>query len=168
MVMSSHDSTKTEDRAAAGLDVTVGLDVTTDAWNRAGFLAAARPMFVSCELRDAPAALALFEFHVGELTVGTDAAFDRVLVTMVGLMRKAFRACDIIGRVDESSLALFLGDCTNEALAAVEGMRDVIEAVSPGQGLGLAVGMARRGPGGSLDELLEEARTRADAVREQP
>ena len=139
-----------------------GFDALTGVWNRLGFVAAATPLFMSCQRRDTPVALAVFHFHT-DGTTRTDAnvTVDRTLISMVDLMRKAFRDCDIIGRVDTASLAVFLGDCTDEGLSAVEGLRSVTDRSTSGQALALAVGMARATPGGAFDDLLREARARA-------
>jgi GGDEF domain-containing protein len=144
---------------------TVGYDEVTGVWSRAGFTAAATPLFMSCQRREAPVALAVFQFR----TAGTDrmdavVTIDRVLIAMVGQMRNAFRDCDIIGRVDTSSLAVFLADCTDDALAAVEGVRALTDTSTSDRDLVLVVGMARGTPGGTFDDLLRDARARAASI----
>ncbi|HEV7527002.1 MAG TPA: diguanylate cyclase, partial [Acidimicrobiia bacterium] len=74
------------------------VDELTGTWNRAGFVAAATPMFESCQRRGTPIALAYFDFHTtdGTETTPDDVAVDQVLLAMANLMRKAFRSSDII------------------------------------------------------------------------
>ena len=135
---------------------TVGLDKLTGVWNRAGFVAAATPLFVSCQRRESPIALAYFEFHVVDAAAADDTTVDQVLLTMAELMRKAFRASDVIGRVDRLRFAVLLSDCTDEALAAIDGVRALTDATAP-QRLTLSAGMVRSAPGGTLDDLMQAA-----------
>jgi GGDEF domain-containing protein len=135
---------------------TVGIDKLTGAWNRAGFIAAATPIFASCERRKSPIALAYFEFHLSEAAAADQTTIDRVLMSMVELMRKAFRASDIVGRVDKLRFAVLLADCTDEALAAIDGVRALTDATAP-QRLTLTAGMVHSAPNGTLDDLLRAA-----------
>jgi GGDEF domain-containing protein len=144
----------------------VGLDELTGAWNYSGFIAVAAPIFLSCTRRDAPFALAYFDFHTNDVTVpdGPEGVIDGALISMAKLMRKAFRACDVIGRVGSSRLAVLLSDCTDEALASAEGVRAVADMGSP-TGLSLTVGMVRGASSATLDELMREADARVDELR---
>ncbi len=146
---------------------TVGVDELTGAWNRAGFVAAATPLFLSCQRRATPVALAYFDFH----TVGSDApapsgaTVDRILMTMAELMRKAFRASDVIGRIDTLRFAVLLPDCTEEALAAVDGVRALTDGSSGPDELTLTAGMVRNVAGGTLDDLMHAADVRTREIR---
>ena len=135
---------------------TAGIDKLTGVWNRPGFVAAATPMFVSCQRRESPIALAYFDFHVIDATAADDPTIDRILMAMAELMRKAFRASDIIGRVDRLRFAVLLSDCTDEALAAIDGVRALTDATAP-QRLTLTAGMVRSTSDGSLEDLMRAA-----------
>ena len=135
---------------------TVGIDKLTGVWNRAGFVAAATPMFVSCQRRESPIALAYFDFHATDETATTDGTVDRILMAMGELLGKAFRASDIVGRVDTLRFAVLLADCTDEALAAIDGVRALTDATAP-QRLTLTAGMVRSAPNGTLDDLMQAA-----------
>ena len=139
-----------------------GIDELTGAWNRAGFIAAATPMFQSCQRRGASIALAYFDFHgnQAEHAAPDNATVDRVLMTMAELMRKAFRASDIIGRVDTLRFAVLLPDCTDEALAAVDGVRALTAAADAPRALTLTAAMVRNPGGGTLDDLMRAADAR--------
>lgn len=134
-----------------------GLDELTGVWNRPGFVAAATPMFVSCQRRGAPVALAYFDFQMPEGDGVDQATVDRVLMSMAEMMRKAFRSSDIIGRVGKLRFAVLLPDCTKEALAAVDGVRALNDATSGPHQLRLAAGMVRNTGGGTLEELMRAA-----------
>jgi GGDEF domain-containing protein len=136
-------------------------------WNRAGFIAAATPMFRSCVRRDAPIALAYFDFYVDGTTVPSpgDPTVDRVLVSMSELMRKAFRASDIVGHIDPLRFAVLLPDCTDAALAAVDGVRTLTDEST--SNLKLAAGMVRNIPGGTLDDLMFAASERTKQVKRE-
>jgi diguanylate cyclase (GGDEF)-like protein len=144
-----------------------GIDELTGVWNRSGFVAAATPMFRSCQRRDAPVALAYFDFYVDGTTIPTpgDPTVDRVLVAMSELMRKAFRASDIVGRIDPLRFAVLLPDCTDEALAAVDGVRTLTDE-STSQ-LKLAAGMVRNVAGGTLDDLMFTANERTKQIKRE-
>jgi diguanylate cyclase (GGDEF)-like protein len=139
----------------------VGIDELTGVWNRAGFIAASLPLFDSCRRREAPVALAFFEFDTDSVFVADEAIVDQVLMGMAEMMRKAFRASDIIGRIGPLRFAVLLTDCTDEALAAIDGVRALTDATAP-QRLTLTAGMVRSVPGGTLEDLLRaaDARTR--------
>jgi diguanylate cyclase (GGDEF)-like protein len=145
---------------------TVGIDNVTGVWNRAGFIAAATPMFVSCQRRDSPIALAYFDFHTADETANEDETVDRILMAMGDLLRKAFRASDIIGRVDTLRFAVLLADCTDEALAAIDGVRALTDATAP-QRLTLTAGMVRSVPNGTLDDLMEAADVRTREIKRE-
>ena len=140
----------------------VGIDELTGVWNRAGFVAAATPMFVSCQRREAPIALAYFDFKSANTTrsAAENAAIDQVMLAMAGQIRAAFRGSDIIGRVDTFRIAVLLADCTEAALAAVEGVRALTDEATSPFGLTLSAGMVRSSPGGTLDQLMLDADVR--------
>ncbi len=146
---------------------TVGVDELTGVWNRAGFVAAANPMFMSCLRRGTPVALAYFDIHA----VGPDApapsgpTVDRILMTMAELMRKAFRASDVVGRLDTLRFAVLLPDCTEEALAAVDGVRDLTAGSNGPDELTLTAGMVRNVGAGTLDDLMHAADVRTREIR---
>ena len=139
------------------------IDELTGTWNRAGFIAAATPMFASCQRREAPVSLAFFEFHAGLACAADPRTVDQVLMAMGDLMRKAFRASDIVGRVDPLRFVVLLPDCTDEALAAIDGVRALTDATAP-QRLSLTAGMVRSSPRGTLEELLHAAEARAQEL----
>jgi GGDEF domain-containing protein len=137
-----------------------GIDDLTGVWNRAGFVAAATPMFVSCQRREAPVSLAFFEFHTDSAIAADLTTVDQVLMGMADLMRKAFRASDIVGRVDPLRFVVLLTDCTDEALSAIDGVRALTDATAP-QRLTLTAGMVSGAGSGSLEDLLHSAEMRA-------
>jgi GGDEF domain-containing protein len=145
----------------------IGIDELTGVWNRAGFIAAATPMFRSCVRREAPIALAYFDFYVDGTNVPSpgDPTVDRVLVAMSELMRKAFRASDIVGHIDPLRFAVLLPDCTDAALAAVDGVRTLTDEST--SNLKLAAGMVRNIPSGTLDDLMFAANERAKQVKRE-
>jgi diguanylate cyclase (GGDEF)-like protein len=134
----------------------VGIDELTGVWNRAGFIAAATPMYVSCQRRESPIALAYFDFDHSDSarTPEQGATIDRVLMMMAGQLRKAFRASDVVGRIDTFRFAVLLTDCTDEALAAVDGVRALSDDLSSLSGLTLTAGMVRSEASGTLDDLM--------------
>ena len=142
-----------------------GLDELTGVWNRPGFVAAATPMFISCQRRGAPVALAYFDFHTPNGDAADPATVDRVLLSMAELMRKAFRSSDVIGRIGKLRFAVLLPDCTEEALAAVDGVRALNDASSSPNQLSLAAGMVRNTAGGSLEELMRAADVRTREIK---
>jgi len=150
--MSTNGHTRASEKA--------GLDELTGVWNRAGFLAAATPMFVSCQRRDAPVSLAFFEFHTDARRPPDPTTIDQVLMGMAALTRKAFRASDVAGRVDPLRFVVLLSDCTDDALSAIDGVRALTDATAP-QRLTLTAGMVSSTPGGTLEDLLHAAEMRA-------
>jgi GGDEF domain-containing protein len=145
---------------------TIGFDELTGVWNRPGFIAAATPMFLSCQRRAAPMALAYFDFHRADMnkSIALNATMQQVLVAMASQMRKAFRASDVIGRIDQLRFAVLLADCTNEALHAVEGVRAITDASTSADGLSLKVAMVRAATEGTLEEFMQVADVRAREV----
>jgi diguanylate cyclase (GGDEF)-like protein len=144
-----------------------GIDDLTGLWNRAGFVAAATPMFQSCQRREAPIALAYFDFHSNDPSgsVAEGPAVDQVLLAMAQLMRKAFRTSDVIGRLAQLRIAVLLPDCTEEALAAVDGVRALSAATDAPDALALTAGMVRSAPGANLDDLMRAADVHARDLR---
>jgi len=138
----------------------VGLDALTGVWNKSGFLAAATPMFLSCRRRAAPMALAYFDFDSDD-----PAQTELVLMAMAAQMRAAFRATDIVGRVEPLRFAVFLTDCTDEALKAVEGVRAITDETRASLGISLAVSMVRSTNEATLEDLMGAADRRANAVK---
>jgi diguanylate cyclase (GGDEF)-like protein len=148
----------------------VGFDEATGVWNRAGFVAAATPLYVSCQRRDAPSALAYFDFHAPDSarTASDDAMIERVLAAMAQEMRKAFRACDIIGRIDTFRFAVLFADSTDETLAAVEGVRAVADQSTSVNGRTLTVGTITSSPGETLEHLMLSADARMQEIKRAP
>jgi GGDEF domain-containing protein len=146
---------------------TVGIDELSGAWNRAGFVAAANPLFVSCQRRGAPVALAYFDLHASDRaqSVEKDAAVDRVVVALAEQLRKAFRASDVIGRVDTACLAVLLSDCTDAALEAVHGVRALEDEATTRFGLTLTAGIVRSTTGGTLHKLMLDAAARVKELK---
>jgi diguanylate cyclase (GGDEF)-like protein len=146
-----------------------GFDALTGVWNRNGFVAAATPMFLSCRRRGAPMALAYFDFDAGDRSpaFALDASMDLVLMTMAEQMRGAFRATDIVGRVEPLRFAVLLTDCTDAALKAVEGVRVIADDARSSLGISLAVGMIRATSEADLEELMAAADLRAKAVKHE-
>jgi GGDEF domain-containing protein len=145
---------------------TVGLDDVTGVWNRAGFIAAAKPMFASGQRRAAPVALAYFDICATDATrpLPRDAAMQSMLLSMTRQMRKIFRESDIIGRVDTLRFAVLFADCDDAVLSAVEGLRHVPETSSPAE-RSLAVGLVRSASGMTLEDLMHAADVRTNEVR---
>ena len=67
----------------------VGIDELTGVWNRPGFIAASLPLFDSCRRREAPVALAFFEFDTESVFGADEPIVDQVLMGMAEMMRKA-------------------------------------------------------------------------------
>jgi GGDEF domain-containing protein len=137
-----------------------GIDELTGAWNHAGFVAAATPLLLSCQRRDAPVSLAFFEFRADAAVAADPATVDQVLLGMAELTRKAFRATDVVGRVDPLRFVVLLPDCTDDALNAIDGVRALTDATAP-QRLTLTAGMVSSTPDGSVEDLLHAAEVRA-------
>jgi len=158
---------RTRARMTAEAHCPVGLDELTGTWNCSGFMAVAAPMFLSCTRRDAPFALAYFDLHTNDMTVpgAPEGVIDEALISMAKLMRKAFRACDVIGRVGSCRFAVLLSDCKDEALGSAEGVRPVAGDVRSPTGLTLTVGMVRGASSATLEELMREADARVDELR---
>jgi GGDEF domain-containing protein len=148
----------------------VGFDEATGVWNRAGFVAAATPLYVSCQRRDAPSALAYFDFHTPDSarTASDEAMIERVLAAMAQEMGKAFRACDIIGRVDVFRFAVLFADSTDETLAAVEGVRAVADQSTSVNGRTLTVATITSSPGETLEQLMLSADERMQEIKRAP
>jgi diguanylate cyclase (GGDEF)-like protein len=148
-----------------------GLDELTGVWNRAGFRAAARPLFVFCRRKDAPVALAYFDFAADGADDGvlrrpeTDPTLARVMTAMAQLLRNAFRASDVIGRVDTFRFAVLLADCADDVLDAAQGLRALADRATSEFGLTLNVSVTRSAAGESLDELMAHADAHARQVR---
>jgi diguanylate cyclase (GGDEF)-like protein len=148
----------------------VGFDEATGVWNRAGFVAAATPLYVSCQRRSAPSALAYFDFHTPNSvrTASDDSMIERVLAAMAHEMRKAFRACDIIGRVATFRFAVLFADSTDETLAAVEGVRAVADQSTSVNGRTLTVATITSAPGETLEQLMLSADARMQEIKRAP
>jgi GGDEF domain-containing protein len=158
---------RTEPKTNGHSRQTVGIDELTGVWNRAGFAAAASPVFRSCQRREAPVALAYFDFYSGDSTISLtlDPTIDRVLMAMGELMRKAFRASDVVGRIEALRFAVLLPDCTDEALAAVAGVRALTDGST--SRLALAAGMVRNTVGGTFDDLMFAADMRTKQIKRE-
>ncbi len=147
---------------------TVGIDDLTGVWNQAGFIAAATPIFRSCQRREAPIALAYFDFYSTDSSISLtqDPTIDRVLdgdgrADAQGVPRLRPR------RPASSSMrfAVLLPDCTDDALAAVAGVRALTDGST--SRLALAAGMVRNIPGGTFDDLMFAADTRTKQIKRE-
>jgi GGDEF domain-containing protein len=158
---------RTEPKTNGHSRQTVGIDELTGVWNRAGFVAAASPVFRSCQRREAPVALAYFDFYSSDTSISLtqDPTVDRILMAMGELMRKAFRASDVVGRIEALRFAVLLPDCTDEALAAVAGVRALTDGST--SSLSLAAGMVRNLVGGSFDDLMFAADMRTKQIKRE-
>jgi GGDEF domain-containing protein len=145
----------------------VGLDELTGVWNRAGFIAAATPMFVVCQRRVAPATLGYFDVRSARATrsPADDAMLSGVLKAVAHQMGKTFRDCDVIGRIDTLRLAVLFADCTDEALGAIEGVRAVTDQSTPPNSNILSVAMVESSPGATFGDLMHEADLRMNELR---
>jgi GGDEF domain-containing protein len=142
----------------------VGLDALTGVWNRAGFMAAATPMFALCQRRATPVTLAYFDIRSGR-EPDSAARLEGVLQAVGQQMGKTFRDCDIIGRIDTFRFAVLFADCTSEALGAIEGVRAVTdESVAQNERV-LSIAMVESSPGVTLGDLMLEADARAKESR---
>jgi len=144
---------RSEPRTNGHTSETVGLDPLTGVWNRTGFIAAATPVFVSCRRRNAPIALAYFDFQLTRDHADDASSVDRILLGMAELLRRTFRTSDVIGRVDRFRFAVLLSDCIDDALAAVDGVRGLTDATAP-ERLTLTAGMVRGTNHATLDDLM--------------
>jgi GGDEF domain-containing protein len=144
----------------------VGLDQLTGVWNRAGFIAAATPMYVVCQRRAAPATLGYFDIRSSaETHSGADnAKLNGVLKAVAGQMGKTFRDCDVIGRIDALRFAVLFADCSDAALGAIEGVRAVTDESTPPNSNVLTVAMVESSPGATFDDLMREAGVRIDGL----
>jgi GGDEF domain-containing protein len=144
-----------------------GLDELTGVWNRAGFIAAATPMFVMCQRRAAPATLGYFDVQSGCATrsPGDDAMLSGVLKSVAKQMGKTFRDCDVIGRIDTFRLAVLFADCTDEALGAIEGVRAVTDESTPQHSNILTVAMVEATPNSTFEDLMHQADLRTHELR---
>ena len=150
----------------------VGLDELTGVWNRAGFIAAATPMFVMCQRRAAPVTLGCFDIRSGgeNRSAADNAMLNGVLKAVANQMGKTFRDCDIIGRIDTLRLAVLFPDCTAEALGVIEGVRAVTDESTPPNSNVLTTAIVEAAPGATLADLMREAGVRSNELgrRETP
>jgi GGDEF domain-containing protein len=145
----------------------VGLDALTGVWNRAGFIAAATPMFVVCQRRVAPVTLGYFDIrstHENRSTADK-VMLNEVLKAVANQMGKTFRDCDIVGRIDPLRFAVLFADCTDEALGAIEGVRAVTDESTPPNSNVLTIAMVEGAPEATLGGLMHEADLRIDELR---
>jgi GGDEF domain-containing protein len=161
------DAAKTTAPARRQPAAKAGLDELTGVWNRAGFIAAATPMFVVCQRRVAPATLGYFDVSSGrpQRSPADDAMLSGVLKSVAKQMGQTFRDCDVIGRIDTFRLAVFFADCTDEALGAIEGVRAVTDESTPPKSNILTVAMVEAAPGTTFGELMQEAGARTNELR---
>jgi GGDEF domain-containing protein len=145
----------------------VGLDDATGVWNRAGFISAATPMFLSCQRRAVPVTLGYFDIRSAREThpVADGAVLGRVLSAVAKQMGKTFRDCDIIGRIDTFRFAVLFADCTDEALRAMEGVRAVADESDPPIEHTLSIAIVESSPGATLDDLMRELDRRANTLQ---
>ena len=100
-------------------------------------------------------------------TAPENTTVDQVLMAMAELMRKVFRASDIIGRIDELRFAVLLADCTDEALGAIEGVRAVTDEATPPNSNILTIAMVEGSVGTTFDGLMKEADLRIIELRKR-
>ena len=145
------------------------MDPLTGVWNRAGFIAAATPMFVVCQRRGAPATLGYFDIRTTRLvhSAADKAMLNGVLQAVAQQMSKTFRECDIIGRVDTLRFAVFFADCTDEALRAIEGVRAVADESSTETSNTLTTAVVEGAPGATFADLMQRADERINELRKR-
>jgi GGDEF domain-containing protein len=145
------------------------LDELTGVWNRAGFIAAATPMFVVCQRRSAPATLGYFDVRSTRMnhTTADKRVLNGVLKAVSTQMGKTFRDCDVIGRIDTLRFAVLFADCTDEALGAIEGVRAVTDDSTPPNSNILTVAMVEGAAGTTFADLMREADLRISELRKR-
>jgi GGDEF domain-containing protein len=144
-----------------------GVDALTGVCDHAGFIALANEMFLSSQQRDAPLALAYFDFEIddaGRSSAGTD-MITPALISMAHKLRDFYRGTDIVGRVGEYRLAALLVEYTEDAVPVVEGAHAITDATDSADRLILTIGMVHATPGGTLDQLMHDADLRTKAIR---
>jgi GGDEF domain-containing protein len=158
---------KPTDREPPASSEKVGIDDLTGVWNRAGFLAAATPMFVSCQRRHAPVTLGYFDIRTAGTTrpAADNARLDNALRAIAQQMGKTFRDCDVIGRIDRFRFAVLFADCTDDTLGAIEGVRAVTDQSTPPNENILTVAVVESSPGETLDDLMRKANQRMNEPR---
>ncbi len=121
---------------------------------------------ISCQRRESPIGSTYFDFDSDETTRSAEqsAMIDRILMTMPPSSAR-HPASDLVGRVDTFRFAVLLTDCTDEALAAVDGVRALSDELSTLSGLTLTAGMVRSDAAGTLDDLMLEADTRMKEIK---
>jgi len=137
----------------------VGLDELTGVWNRAGFIAAATPMYIVCQRRGAPATLGYFDVRSTRInhSPADKRMLNGVLKSVSAQMGKTFRNCDVIGRIDALRFAVLFADCTDDALSAIEGVRAVTDESTTSNSNILTVAIVEGGAGTTFDELMSDA-----------
>ena len=145
----------------------VGLDEFTGVWNRAGFIAAATPMFMLCQRRGAPVTLGYFDIRSAHETwsASGDTMLSGVVKSVATQMGETFRDCDIVGRIAPTRLAVLFADCTDEALVAIEGVRAVTDASAPANANTLTVAIVESAPGATLADVMVQADARSNELR---
>jgi len=139
-----------------------GIDAATGTWNRAGFVAAARPVFVSCRRRSAPVALAYFDLDFdGTPPRDNDPQVAPVVAALARQLQGRFRETDVIGRIDTFRFAVLLADAEPDIVTAFEGRRELSDASTAPFGLTLVV-TTTLGDAGNLEKLMREADSRAN------
>ena len=86
-------------------------------------------------------------------------------MAMGELMRKAFRASDVVGRIEPLRFAVLLPDCTDEALAAVDGVRMLTDGTSSSRRSRRA--WCGTSPAARFDDLMFAAATRTKQIRRE-
>lgn len=145
---------------------TAGIDDLTGLLDETGFVACAKETFWASQEGEAPLTLAYFDFE----TDGTGANADSgvippILISMACKLREFYRATDILGRVGDHRLAALLAQYADDAVPVVEGVHAITEATADVDRLVLTIGMVHATPGGTLDQLMDDADLRIKEIR---
>ena len=144
-----------------------GLDDLTGVWNRAGFIAAATPMFMLCQRRGAPVTLGYFDIRSARETrsASGDTMLNGVVRAVANQMGETFRDCDIVGRIAPARLAVLFAECTDDALVAIEGVRAVADESTPANANILTVAIVESAAGATFADLMLQADLRTNELR---
>ncbi len=143
------------------------IDGLTGVYDHAGFVARANEMFLSSQQRDAPLALAYFDFEIDDASrssADTD-MITQALISMAHQLRDFYRETDILGRVGDYRLAALLAEYTDNAVPVVEGAHAITDATDSADRLILTIGMVNATPGGTLAQLMHDADLRTREIR---
>ena len=144
-----------------------GVDALTGVYDHAAFVALANEMFLSSQQRDAPLALAYFDFAIDDAG-GSAADTDMITPALISMAHKLgdfYRGTDILGRVGDYRLAALLAEYTDNAVPVVEGAHAITDATDSADRLILTIGMVHATPGGTLAQLMHDAALRIKEIR---